>query len=450
MATYKLIQDIEAEDKILGPLTLRQFIFALIAVFFLYICFFCLTKGVFFLLILFLPPALFFGFFALPFGRDQPTELWALAKLRFWFKPRRRIWNQSGVKELVTITVPKKIERVLTDGLSKNEVQSRLRALANTIDSRGWAIKNVGASSYAPYGSAALDGGGSDRLIAFDNLPQEVPTYQVPAAADIMDPDNNPIARQFDTMIAQSAQSRHQLLINQLNAAPAVVAVGAGLTGAASGASGLTVGAGGTTYDWTAPSPSSGFSSSAPYPAPASVPSAVPAASVTVQQANGSADPWFLLPSQPLDETTGVGGSAGAGVGADAGADFSSASAGSTTTRADDKQAEAELSSELKAHATAPHISYGNLRTLQPLKAQPASPLTVPSPPPPAGQTTAATTRTSAPTSTTVTAPSDPAILSLSANNDLNVATLAREAQRKTQKGQRGDPAADEVVISLH
>ena len=88
MATYKVIQDIEAEDKILGPLTLRQFIFALIAIFLFYICFILVTKACISLVLIFLPPALFFGFFALPFGRDQPTEIWALAKLRYWFKPR--------------------------------------------------------------------------------------------------------------------------------------------------------------------------------------------------------------------------------------------------------------------------------------------------------------------------------------------------------------------------
>jgi hypothetical protein len=107
MATYKLIQDIEAEDHILGPLSLRQFIFALITVFCLYICFILISKHVYLLLIFFLPPALFFGFFAVPFGRDQPTEVWALAKLRYLFKPRQRIWDQSGMKELVSITVPK-------------------------------------------------------------------------------------------------------------------------------------------------------------------------------------------------------------------------------------------------------------------------------------------------------------------------------------------------------
>src|SRR3954464_5956509 len=133
MATYKLIQDIEAEDKILGPLTLRQFVFALIACFLFYICFILLKSRAAFMLVVLLPPALFFAFFALPFGRDQPTEIWFLAKLRYLFKPRVRVWNQSGIKELVTITVPKKVERVLTNGLSQDEVKSRLQALANTI-----------------------------------------------------------------------------------------------------------------------------------------------------------------------------------------------------------------------------------------------------------------------------------------------------------------------------
>src|SRR5690242_7436024 len=109
MANYKVIQDIEAEDKLLGPLTLRQFIYALVSVFFLYICFIVIKSKVYLLLFAFFPPALFTGFFAFPFMKDQPTEVWALAKIRFMFKPRKRVWDQMGVKELVTITVPKKV-----------------------------------------------------------------------------------------------------------------------------------------------------------------------------------------------------------------------------------------------------------------------------------------------------------------------------------------------------
>lgn len=216
MATYKVIQDIEAEDHILGPLTLRQFIFALIAVFFLYLCFICLTKGAGFLLVLFLPPALFFGFFAVPFGRDQPTEIWALAKIRFFLLPRKRIWDQSGVKELVTITVPKKVEHNLTNGLDQYEVQSRLKSLASTLDSRGWAVKNAGLvrSNQSVINDQEND---TERLFDINTVPEEVNDYDVPASADILDEENGALSQQLDQMIHQSDDEHRQHLIDQMN-----------------------------------------------------------------------------------------------------------------------------------------------------------------------------------------------------------------------------------------
>lgn len=215
MATYKLIQDIEAEDKILGPLTLRQFIFALITTFFLYLCFIAIAKQVPFFLILLIPPTLFSGFFAFPFGRDQPTEIWAVAKISFLFKPRKRIWNQSGIKELVTINVPRKVERIYTNGLSQTEVKSRLSALATTIDSRGWAIKNVNLNMYAQ--PALISDGNSDRLVAMSSMPQAVPDYSVQASDDILDENNNPIAQQFTQMISASTQAHRQHIIDTMN-----------------------------------------------------------------------------------------------------------------------------------------------------------------------------------------------------------------------------------------
>ena len=215
MATYKVIQDIEAEDHILGPLSLRQFIFALIAALCFYLCYIVTTKGAAFLIVLFLPPGLFCAFFAAPFGKDQPTEIWALAKIRFFFKPRRRIWDQSGVKDLVTITVPKKVEVRRTDGLSQNEVKSRLTALANTIDSRGWAVKDVDVNLYTRASIFPSDGN-SDRLVDMGSLPQPVPMEVVNPADDILDADSNPIAQQFDQMINASTQAHHQQLVAML------------------------------------------------------------------------------------------------------------------------------------------------------------------------------------------------------------------------------------------
>lgn len=358
MATYKLIQDIEAEDHILGPLSLRQFIFALIAAFLLYICFISVAKHVPFLLTFFLPPALFCIFFAFPWGRDQPTETWALAKLHFLFGPRKRVWNQSGIKELVTITAPKKVEKVLTDNLSQTEVKSRLQALANTIDSRGWAIKHINATGYMPQDT------GSDRLIDIPDVPPENSNDAPPY--DVMDPEHNPLAQQFQTMINKSSRDYHQRLVKQLTA-------------------------------------------------PASVqPPAQAAPAVAAQQ-------WFVnqnpVPAGPPAATAVPSGPSVTGAAVASGAD------------------DPRLSTRLKRRQGAPG-EYSHLRTLSP--AGPAGPDK------PERQGDGQGSRTKA--STAVTANGDPAILSLSKNNDLNVSTIAREAHRAKQSGR----SKDEVVISLH
>ena len=116
MATYKVIQDIEAEDKLIGPFGIRQFIYLVIVAVSLFIGF-RLAVVAWFLVIPLIPHTVFFALLALPFGGEQPTETWLLAKIRFAIKPRIRIWDQSGARELVTITVPKKVEKVLTKNM---------------------------------------------------------------------------------------------------------------------------------------------------------------------------------------------------------------------------------------------------------------------------------------------------------------------------------------------
>jgi hypothetical protein len=214
MSTYKVIQDIEAEDKLVGPLTLRQFIYAGIAAICGYLSFLSITKHAPFMLALFLPIMAVTGFFAFPWSKDQPTEIWAIAKLRFIIKPRRRIWDQSGTKELVTITVPKVIERHYTNGLNQDEVRSRLSALANTIDSRGWVIKNVNVNLGATPAPASLYS--SDRLVSAPTAPQEVSSLDIRASDDMLDETANPIAQQFNTMINAAEVAHRQQIIAQL------------------------------------------------------------------------------------------------------------------------------------------------------------------------------------------------------------------------------------------
>jgi hypothetical protein len=212
MATYKVIQDIEADDKLLGPLTLRQFSYAGITVFCLWLCFFVASHGAAFLILAILPFALVSSFFAVPWSREQPTEIWALARVRFLLKPRRRIWDQSGMRELVTITAPKRIEHIYSDGLSQLEVKSRLRALAETIDTRGWAIKNADLNPYAAPAFPGTDNT-DDRLIDPSTIPQDVPVAGTDAYEDVLDPATSQTAQQFDNMLhAQSEAQRERLM----------------------------------------------------------------------------------------------------------------------------------------------------------------------------------------------------------------------------------------------
>lgn len=202
MATYKVLQDIEAEDKLIGPLTMKQFIFAIIAFVLMFIAFMFARMNIA-LGVPWLIPIAFFGFMAAPIGRDQPNDVWLAAKIRFLIKPRRRRWDQSGMVELVTITVPKKVEIERTNGLNQTQVQSRLKALASTLDSRGWAIKNVSTNLSLP--GYQNDSNVSDRLLELSTV-EEVPEIDV--KEDVFDPINNMVARRFDTAIKEQ-QAEH-------------------------------------------------------------------------------------------------------------------------------------------------------------------------------------------------------------------------------------------------
>jgi len=213
MAVYKVIQDVEAEDKLVGFLTLKTFIYAIIAIALGYINFRLLIAtqlGVarWFAIFVFLFPMLLFGILSLPLGRDQPTEVWILSRVRFFIKPRLRTWNQSGVLDYVTITAPKKIERVLTKNLTQREVRSRLKALATTLDSRGWAVRNVAVNLNASPDYLDIHEDNSDRLVGGSNLPKNQQMVDIHESDDIMDAQNNPTAQHFEALMQQEDAKR--------------------------------------------------------------------------------------------------------------------------------------------------------------------------------------------------------------------------------------------------
>jgi len=219
MAQYKVIQDIEAEDKLLGPLTLKGFIYAIIAVLCAFINFKLFTAtGMgplrWLFVLVFSLPMILFGVLASPLGRQQPTEVWLLARIRFLLKPRSRIWSQTGLLHLVTITAPKKVDKNRPKGLSETEVKSRLQTLATTLDSRGWAVRNV---TVAP--DLLRREEESDRLVAPTTLSVTDPGIDIHPADDIMDEQNNPTAQYFAGLMEQADADRRVDITNKINTA---------------------------------------------------------------------------------------------------------------------------------------------------------------------------------------------------------------------------------------
>jgi hypothetical protein len=223
VAVYKVIQDIEAEDKLLGPLTLKSFVYALIAG---SLAFVCVRLGISTLgdfkwavIILLIFPILVFGILAAPIGKDQPTEVFILSHVRFLVQGHKKIWDQTGVSNLVTITAPKTLEKHLTKDFSQDEVKSRLKALASTLDSRGWAVKNVTLDINGQPGYFASGGGDSDRLVGTSNIAQTMPVLDIHPADDILDEQSNATAQNFSVLMQNADAKRKQEMLARFNAA---------------------------------------------------------------------------------------------------------------------------------------------------------------------------------------------------------------------------------------
>jgi len=142
MATYKVPQDVEADDKLLGPFTFRQFIYLMI-VFgsgMLAVALFQLFP---LLAVIPLPFMIFFGLLALPLKKDQPMETYLAALLSFYTKPNKRYWLPGQSESTILITAPKQVEASRARDLSSEEASHRLSFLAEIVDSEGHAIKNA-------------------------------------------------------------------------------------------------------------------------------------------------------------------------------------------------------------------------------------------------------------------------------------------------------------------
>lgn len=145
MAQYKVPQDVEADDKLLGPFSFRQFVYLMIAAGLCFVAF--LLFQIFPLLVIIPIPFIFFlGILALPLKKDQPMETYLSAVVDFYLKPQKRIWMPGQSDTSITITAPKNVEENRTKDLSQEEAGRRLSFLANIVDTEGYAIKDTNSN----------------------------------------------------------------------------------------------------------------------------------------------------------------------------------------------------------------------------------------------------------------------------------------------------------------
>ena len=382
MSTYRVLQDIEAEDKLVGPLTLRQCIYAAIAAIGLWLSYLCVIHSAAFMVVFLLPFIGFGVFFAFPWNHQQSTEVWALAKVRFMLKPRKRIWDQSGMKHLVDVIAPIVAQDPRQRNMTPVEVQSRLKALAATVDSRGWAVKNVPLDLYTQTT-------GSDRLVSGSAMPSQMVGYKEVSGDDIFDLATNPIAQQFDAKISAASQQHRQQIVQQM-ASPQP-------TGPAQPQQQWYTGRGqpqpiqpAVQAQAVAAAPAAATPGQGPgMPVATPMPSQIPAGTMTVAPQAAQPTAEELAFAEELKRRQ---------------QQLYAPEQGSTPL--------IQPISDQQPAATVPAVD-----VLQPAAAGPAA---------------------------SVTAPVNPAILGLANNNDLNVATIAREAKHITDGG------SDEVVVSLH
>lgn len=138
--SYKIPQNVDLEDKILGPFTLKQFLYLLAAGVLTFIHFsvwYTAAPPVFFTLTFFTWILAVAFVFIKP--NDQPFSKFIFSFVNFALKPQRRVWRR--IPSLDQIELHDSTEDIpqVAPGPSPDEVRSRLGRLAHIVDTRGWS-----------------------------------------------------------------------------------------------------------------------------------------------------------------------------------------------------------------------------------------------------------------------------------------------------------------------
>jgi len=136
---FKVPQNIDMQDRIIGPLTMVQFIYAVIGGGVCYSIYSAVPAP--FSYIIILPIALFVICLDFVKINERPFLNFFLAAIQYASAPKQRVWHQGSGSDLRVEIYHAKVEEAQTF-TSKNISRSQITAIANKVDTGEKLIRN--------------------------------------------------------------------------------------------------------------------------------------------------------------------------------------------------------------------------------------------------------------------------------------------------------------------
>lgn len=131
---YKVPQNIDLEDKIVGPFTMKQFGYLMgggVLVYAIYQMFLPYVNGLLYTILLALPVAMLTVALTFIKINDRPFEYFVINLFGYIFAPKKRVWQQNYSAPAVVIKTPVKQKASTTNHTAK---RATLDEIATTLD----------------------------------------------------------------------------------------------------------------------------------------------------------------------------------------------------------------------------------------------------------------------------------------------------------------------------
>jgi len=145
---YKIPQNIDVEDKIVGPFTLKQFLYMLgggVTIYFLFLTLPPISFALFFAVSI--PIALFTITLVFIKVNERPFLVFLQYFFQFVFEPKVQRWKKSTKVKRIMMEGREEYEKGRAQSKAradKGEIKSRLAELSLVIDTKGWSGEEGG------------------------------------------------------------------------------------------------------------------------------------------------------------------------------------------------------------------------------------------------------------------------------------------------------------------